>query len=402
LVGCIRLTHNICIPSIVAAVGYIQGLHIVVSSAHSYKGVRKCLGLNKVGLPFLSMDDHQPNYVRFMANALSELCSERDDLVNQCPAILNPPSGERVLIFGGSGSLGKTVIKRWIPNNQIMNVSRDEEKQWLLKTEVAHSNLDQMIGDIRLEEDVTHAILTYKPTIICIFACLKHIELCEKYPPKSVAINTHGIFNVHNVLMKYAHNVKSVLFVSTDKACLPITTYGCCKAISEFYLQGVPKAGVKWVGIRYGNVLNSSGSIIPHLQANALSPEPYKLTHSDMTRFIMTLDHSVNLIEYALEHGEHNEIIVPQIMSMRIQDLFELFCEKYKKTFVVSGLRCKEKIHEDLISSSEALQTYARGAYYHITPSALPSSAVTPFDSSKHIISKECLQTYLKSLKFIS
>jgi UDP-glucose 4-epimerase len=130
--------------------------------------------------------------------------------------------------------------------------------------------------------------------------------------------------------MKYKTSVHTVLFVSTDKACLPITTYGCSKAISEFFLQGVPNQGVKWVGVRYGNVLNSSGSIIPYLRQHSSSESPFTLTHPDMTRFIMTLEQSVNLIEHAIIHGKHNEIIIPNICSMRIKDLFSIF----EKTFV--------------------------------------------------------------------
>lgn len=321
-----------------------------------------------------------------------------ESVLNQCATVDAALSGERVLIFGGSGSLGKTVVRRWIAHNQIMNVSRDEEKQWLLRSELGSPpNLEQMIGDISCENDVANAILTYKPSIICIFACLKHIDLCEKYPPKSVAINSQGIFNVHSVLKKYTHAVKTVLFVSTDKACLPITTYGCSKAIAEFYLQGVSDSTTKWVGVRYGNVLNSSGSIIPHLQLHSKSPDPYKLTHEDMTRFIMTLDQSVNLIEYAIAHGMHNEIIIPHIMSMRIKDIFELYCEKHSKSYVISGLRCKEKIHEDLISPAEAANTYMKNNYYHITP-VKQQTAVSPFDSSKNILSKTILSDYLTHL----
>ena len=319
-------------------------------------------------------------------------------LIDQCPKIDRDISGETILIVGGSGSLGKETIKRWISHNKIMNVSRDEEKQWSLKMNVQHSNLSQMIGDISVEDDVMRAVLSCKPSIICIFACLKHIDLCELYPAKSVSNNTNGIINVHTVLQKYssAHDVKQVLFVSTDKACMPITTYGCSKAISEFFLQGVAPGRTKWVGIRYGNVLNSSGSIIPYLKSNSSSKKPYTLTHSDMTRFIMTLSQSVNLIEYALENGKHNEIIIPFIYSMKISDLFSIFETKNNKERIITGLRCKEKIHEDLISVSEAKNTYRRGGYYHVTPKEVTDRQnVMPFDSSMNIITSAILEAYL-------
>jgi UDP-N-acetylglucosamine 4,6-dehydratase len=302
---------------------------------------------------------------------------------------------ERILIFGGSGSLGKTTIERWTKSNTIINVSRDEEKQWQLKSAINSQHLSQIIGDISIEEDVCNAILLTKPTIICIFACLKHIDLCEKFPKKSISINTNGIMNVQNTLMKYNTPVHTVLFVSTDKACLPITTYGCSKAISEFFLQGIKFNGIKWVGVRYGNVLNSSGSIIPYLRNNSLSSSPYTLTHPDMTRFIMTLDQSVNLIEHALIHGKHNEIIIPDICSMRIKDLFEIFESKYNKTTVVTGLRCKEKIHEDLISDSEAKMTYKIGNYYHIGTIQIPNNSIKSVSSNMNLIDKKTLEAYL-------
>ena len=324
-----------------------------------------------------------------------------EELEQQCPKLAEI-TGEKILIFGGSGSLGKETISRWVRQNKIINVSRDEEKQWNLKNYIQNSNLTQMIGDISIEEDVASAILNSNPTLICIFACLKHIDLCEQFPNKSIANNSNGIMNVHTVVQKYHHNVKRVLFVSTDKACLPITTYGCSKAISEFFLQGVKSETVKWVGIRYGNVLNSSGSIIPYLKSYKSSDKPYTLTHPEMTRFIMTLNQSVNLIEYALVHGKHNEIIIPFIYSMNIIDLFSIFESQYQKTHTVIGLRCKEKIHEDLISKSEALNAYRRGKYFHITPNIVDNEeAVNPFDSSNNIISKETLKTYLLSQKLL-
>lgn len=305
-------------------------------------------------------------------------------------------SGEKILIFGGSGSLGRTTIKRWIVSNDIINVSRDEEKQWHLRNYINNTRLTQIIGDISNENDVDNAILSTRPTIIAVFACLKHIELCEKFPKKSTNINSHGIINVYNTLLKFKTSVHTVLFVSTDKACLPITTYGCSKAIAEFFIQGIPFNGIKWVSVRYGNVLNSSGSIIPYLKSNICPDTPYTLTHTDMTRFIMTLDQSVNLIEHALIHGHHNEIIIPDIYAMKIKDLFEIFEKIYNKTTILTGLRCKEKIHEDLISESEANMAYKNGKYYHIGTKNIDTN-VRSFNSSMNIIDRDTLEKYLLS-----
>jgi UDP-N-acetylglucosamine 4,6-dehydratase len=315
--------------------------------------------------------------------------------IDNCCEKTGEITGERILIFGGSGSLGKTTIQRWISSNTIISVSRDEEKQWQLRSSINNPHLTQIIGDISHEDDVENAILSSQPTVICIFACLKHIDLCEKFPKKSISINTHGIMNVQSTLMKFKTSVHTVLFVSTDKACLPITTYGCSKAVSEFFLQGIKFSGIKWVGVRYGNVLNSSGSIIPYLKNQSKTADPYTLTHPEMTRFIMTLDQSVNLIEHALIHGKHNEIIIPDICSMKIKDLFDIFETRYNKKTIVTGLRCKEKIHEDLISDSEAKQAYKIGNYYHIGTIQLGTS-INSFNSSMNLIDKNILNTYLE------
>lgn len=323
-----------------------------------------------------------------------------------CPPVQKVFQNETILIFGGSGSLGKTVIKRWVQTNQIVNVSRDEEKQWVLKNHIKNPNLSQIIGDISNTSDVDSAILTINPTIICIFACLKHIEICEKFPEKAMQINAFGILNVHKTLQKYTNQLKThtVLFVSTDKACAPMTTYGCTKAISEYFVQEVQMpSNIKWVAVRYGNVLNSSGSILPYLRANSHTSDPYTLTHPDMTRFIMTLEQSVNLIEYAICEGKTNEIIIPHLCSIKIPDMFCIFEETYGKTTITTGLRCKEKVHEDLLTPSETAYTYMSNdnKYYHITNKVL-NNTINPFDSSKNIISIDELRVYLNEKQLMN
>ncbi len=321
-----------------------------------------------------------------------------DKIENQCPKLYDI-KGERILIFGGSGSLGRATISKWINDNNIINVSRSEDKQWSLRMFINNNNLQQIIGDISDETDVFNSIVTSDPTIICIFACLKHIDICEKQPDKAIKNNTNGIMNVYKCLNKHHNTVHTVLFVSTDKACLPITSYGYSKALSESYLQSIKSTNIKYVGIRYGNVLNSSGSIIPYLYGNKDLDTPYTLTHQDMTRFIMTLNHSINLIEYAIINGKNNEIIIPHIESMRIIDIFSLFENKYNKKTLLSGLRCKEKIHEDLLSQSEAMCSYYNKGYYHLTNKVIyddNDDNIKPINSSMNLLNKEDLKLYLE------
>ncbi len=325
------------------------------------------------------------------------------DFINtQCPR--NPefaPKNQKILIFGGSGSLGTKLTQRWIVDNKIINVSRDEEKQWTLRNAVSNSaNLEQYTGDISNYDDVEYSILHFKPTIVIVAAALKHIDICERYPAKSIQMNVQGIANVQIAIDKYKTTVHTVLFVSTDKACSPITVYGHSKAIAESFVQNY-KGETRFISVRYGNVLNSSGSILPYLRANKQNPNPLSLTHTDMTRFLMTLDHSVNLIEYALSNAKSNEIIIPRLFSMKIHDLFTIYCELYSKEIKVTGLRCKEKIHEDLLSSSENDKSYLKNGYIHLTTANQDGQAVSPFNSSMNNLGREDLKQFLMSNEYI-
>jgi len=328
-----------------------------------------------------------------------------EKILNQCPKVnFEFNKDDKVLIFGGSGSLGCTIIKRWIRYCPILNVSRDEEKQWNLKNMVNNlpyqtCNLEQYIGDISNYNDVEDIINKYNPTIIIIAACLKHIDICEKFPMKAIQNNVNGLANVQKAINKCFLKPKTVLFVSTDKACNPITTYGYSKSLAESLIQS-SDLGTRYISIRYGNVLNSSGSIIPYLQNVVKNNLDFNLTHPNMTRFLMTLDQSVNLIEYSLQNANHREIIVPYLCSMKIKDLFELFAKN--KKINITGLRCKEKIHEDLISESEALNCYSdkTNNYIHITPDA-KHGTIYKFDSSDFIVSSETLSEFLKNLNLI-
>jgi UDP-N-acetylglucosamine 4,6-dehydratase len=314
---------------------------------------------------------------------------------------LQTPKNEVILIFGGSGSLGTKLVERWIGHNTVINVSRDEEKQWVLRNSLTTSeNLFQFTGDISDYNDVEYSILHFKPTVVIVAAAMKHIDLCEKYPSKSIQMNVKGIANIQNIVDKHSTSIHTVLFVSTDKACAPITVYGHSKAIAESFIQNY-SGKIRFIGVRYGNVLNSSGSILHYLRKNKENQEKVNLTHTDMTRFLMTLDQSVNLIEYALASAYQNEIIIPYLSSMKIQDLFALYCEKYSKAYAVTGLRCKEKIHEDLLSSYESPLSYEKNGYIHLTRSLQVQSDVKPFNSSMFNLSKNDLKLFLHSKEYI-
>lgn len=316
---------------------------------------------------------------------------------------------ETILIFGGSGSLGKTLIKRYIEKNKIINFSRDENKHWEMELVFKSKNLSNVIGDVFDKHKVIQTISRCNPTRIIIASALKHIDRCEYDATACINTNILGVKNVLDAVEKLKPTeLKSVCFISTDKACSPINIYGMSKALCEQMMaeKSLHVEGIKFVSVRYGNVLNSRGSIIPILEQKGNDPEckEFLLTDERMTRFVMTLDESVDLIEYATLQAENGEIVIPQLLAMRLKDLMEIYSEKYGKPVRVIGLRVGEKIHEALINETQAMRTEKKGKYYHIKPTHKVKELKDMFqyDSSQNVLSKKELKEVLeKNFTFI-
>jgi UDP-glucose 4-epimerase len=280
---------------------------------------------------------------------------------------------KKILVFGGSGSLGYEITKRYINDNTIYNFSRDECKHWNMKLDFNHhKNLHFIIGDIINIQKVENSILRINPNIIIIAAAMKHVDQCEINAEQCINTNMLGVKNILDIIELHKDKLvlKTTIFVSTDKACSPINTYGMAKAISEQLM--IEKAyyikSIKFVNIRYGNVLNSRGSIIPLLHNIGKDDRKkyFTLTHKDMTRFVMTLKQSVDLIEYAILNGESGETIIPELISMKVIDLLEIFSEKYNKLIQVTSIRPGEKMLESLINPTQAGRIVKKNSYYHI------------------------------------
>lgn len=319
---------------------------------------------------------------------------------------------KKILIIGGSGSLGKTLIKKYINDNLIFNMSRDENKHWSLELEFnKHENLKNLIGDISQYEKLEEYILTYKPNIIIVASAMKHIDRCELDTFSSFKNNTEGMLNLQKFINKYNDNLiylESICFVSTDKACNPISTYGICKAFSEKILQNIAynlrERNIKCVNIRYGNVLDSRGSIIPILKERIKNNQDIYLTNEKMTRFIMSLNQSVELIEHAIKFGKNGETVIYNVPSMLIKDLIELFCEKYNKDYKLSQIRFIEKLHEELINETQSMYTYKNKNFYHIKPvfdNEIINNNTFILSSDKEVISKDKLKNLLESYNFL-
>ena len=320
-----------------------------------------------------------------------------------------------ILLFGGTGSLGYEIVKRYINNNKIVNYSRDECKHWKMKLDFNNnSNLSFIIGDVVNKQKVEETILRVKPNIIIIASAMKHIDQCEYNTDQSLNTNLLGVKNILDAVEThkemYSYYLETVLFVSSDKACSPINVYGMCKALSETLV--IEKSHYikefKFVNIRYGNVLNSRGSIIPLLHTIGEDPnkKQFTLTNENMTRFVMTLEQSVDLIEHTLLNGESGDTVIPKLVSMNVKDLVEIFSEKYNKQIVLTGIKPGEKLLESLINESQSARIEINGDYTHIKSifnfnKPIKEEQLHDYNSKINPLSKDKLRIYLNNLNLL-
>lgn len=280
-----------------------------------------------------------------------------------------------LLIYGGSGSLGETLIETYKDLYNIVIYSRDENKHWLLRQKF--KNVTFILGDIRDKNAVETSIFKVKPNTVIIASALKHIDQCENNINECIYTNIIGVQNIvdivyNNALKNQIDFLEKVLFVSTDKACSPVNAYGMCKSLSERMIieksQYIAKP--KFMVVRYGNVISSRGSLFPlfHEIGKAYDKTHFTITDDRMTRFFMTLKQSVKLIDNALMEGETGDTYIPQVKSYLIRDIAEMFSKKYNKPIIKTGLRPGEKLHETLINITESYRTVSIGDNYVVKP----------------------------------
>jgi UDP-N-acetylglucosamine 4,6-dehydratase/5-epimerase len=278
-----------------------------------------------------------------------------------------------ILITGGTGSLGQALTKRilteWPNVKRLVIFSRDEQKQFEMAQEYPVSKYPQIrffIGDVRDFERLKRAFRGIDYVIHA--AAMKHVPIAEYNPMECVKTNINGAENVINAALET--EIRHVVALSTDKACAPINLYGATKLASDKLFIAANnirgKNPIKFSVVRYGNVMGSNGSVIPFfLKKRTEGVLP--ITDPTMTRFNISLQGGVDMVLHALETAWGGEIFVPKIPSYRITDVAEAIgpdCEHR-----VIGIRPGEKIHEEMITSSDSFYTYDLGKYYAILPS---------------------------------
>ena len=295
---------------------------------------------------------------------------------------------KNIMIIGGTGALGNTLTSRYCDDNNIVIFSRDEHKQVEMKQKF--ENVIYQIGDVKDKESLLQALNEYKPDVVINTAALKHVQICEDNPHESVKTNIIGHKNLIECVNLCIHKIETLMFISTDKACKPINVYGMCKAISErLYVDFANKQNdIKVVLCRYGNVLESTGSVIPFFKKllnNGSDTLP--ITNERMTRFLLSLDESVDLIEWALNHdNSHGNIVVPRLESLKVVDLAKEIGKTYGFDDIklnLIGIRPGEKIHEEMVSLEESLRVKEYDKYFMITDEIISD---TPFSFSSDLV----------------
>jgi UDP-N-acetylglucosamine 4,6-dehydratase len=275
-----------------------------------------------------------------------------------------------LMITGGTGSFGQTVLKRFLATEvrEIRIFSRDEKKQEELRIALNHSKLKFYIGDVREYDSVSQAMKGVDYVFHA--AALKQVPSCEFYPMEAVRTNVLGTENVMNAAT--ANGVKRVVVLSTDKAVYPINAMGISKAMAEKLMVAKARTQLEnetvLCATRYGNVMASRGSVIPLFVSQLKEGKPLTVTDPAMTRFLMSLEDSVDLVLYAFKHGKQGDLFVQKAPASTVADLAQALKELFNKDtpLRIIGTRHGEKLYESLISREEMAKAEDMGDYYRV------------------------------------
>jgi UDP-glucose 4-epimerase len=296
--------------------------------------------------------------------------------------------GKRILVTGGTGSLGQRVVKRLLQGGdvgrpaRITVLSRDEAKQHDMRLRFlqkpaatddviyqhARDLLAFHIGDVRDVATMTEAVR--EADIVIHAAALKQVPTCEYFPLEAVRTNVLGADALVRATMAAGAQVEAVVGISTDKACKPINVMGMTKAVMERVLveANLRQPSTRFVAVRYGNVVASRGSVVPLFLEQIAKGGPVTITTEDMTRFLLTLDRAVDTVMAALTGARPGEIYVPRVPAARMVDLADVLVAGRDIPITVTGIRPGEKVHEIMVSDEECPRTVERGGYYVICP----------------------------------
>lgn len=336
-----------------------------------------------------------------------------------------PLDGKRVLITGGTGSLGQVLVRRLLTGEmgmpaKIVVFSRDEAKQHAMRVgymrapnatdEVIFRDFRELlefrIGDVRDSHSVAAALAD--ADVVFSAAALKQVPTCEYFPWEAVRTNIEGPENVVAAIKEHRLPVETVVGVSTDKACKPVNVMGMTKAIQErvFINANLRCPDTRFICVRYGNVLASRGSVIPLFREQIRAGGPVTITTADMTRFLISLDDAVDVIFEAVRVADPGETFIPRVPSARVTDVAAVMVGDRAIETVVTGIRPGEKVHEILVSEEEAHRTIERSPrYYSILPmlpelrvdDTVPNALAREYSSADSVMARDELARMLES-----
>lgn len=295
--------------------------------------------------------------------------------------------GKRVLITGGTGSLGKVLLRRFLGGTvgdlaKIIVLSRDEAKQHAIRVEyqrlrsvtdeVIYDNfskkLEFRIGDVRDFHSISSALRDV--AIVFNAAALKQVPTCEYFPYEAVQTNVGGAENIVRAIRDLRLKVDTVVGISTDKAVAPVNVMGMTKSLQErvFARANLDVPDTRFIVARYGNVLASRGSVIPLFHDQIRSGGPVTITDPRMTRFLLSLEEAVDIILAAVREARRGETYIPRVPSAKVVDIAAALIDNRPIETVVTGIRPGEKLHELLVSEEESHRTIQRNGNYVIGP----------------------------------
>jgi UDP-N-acetylglucosamine 4,6-dehydratase len=307
---------------------------------------------------------------------------------------------EKIFITGGAGYLGSNLVRRYYKDNEITIFSRDEAKHYYLKKEFP--KIKCVIGDIRNERLLIEASRNH--TIGIFAASLKQIEAVDQNVEESLQVIVHGALNSRRAALE--NKMKAATFISTDKSRGATTIYGAMKYVAgEAFVVDAEESPTRLTSVIYGNVLNSTGSIIPLIWDSIKKGYELTLYGEEMTRFMIDIEEAIDTIEYALKKNAFN--VIPNIKAFRIKDLFEIYEEEFRLKWKLGSPRISEKYHEQMISPYEKERVtfdkehnmyllHNKNVYNEGTLS------VNGLTSEECLVTKEELRAILKSYNYFS
>ena len=305
--------------------------------------------------------------------------------------------GKRILVTGGTGSLGRKLVERLLRGEmgtptRVTVFSRDEAKQHQMRLDYlqqgvatdeviyrkARDVLDFCIGDVRDYDSVASALRQVE--VVFHAAALKQVPTCEYFPYEAVRTNVLGPQNLVRALRENNTPVELIIGISTDKACQPINVMGMTKALQEriFIEANRHCPDVRLMCVRYGNVVASRGSVIPLFLEQIENGGPVTVTTPEMTRFLLSLDRAVDTVFAAVRSGQRGETYISKLPSVRIVDLVRVLIGDRPVEITYTGIRPGEKVHEVLVSEEECFRTVERDGYY-VVCSILPELRLKEF-----------------------